>query len=55
MCKGGVIPKINRLLKVEKNKEIFLTAVRVIGEISKASDERVSNKYQLFNYSNLSM
>lgn len=37
---AGVVQKIGNLLKVEKNDEIFLNAVRVIGELCKDSVER---------------
>lgn len=40
---AGVVQKIGTLLKVEKNEEIFLAAVRTIGELCKGSVERTKN------------
>ncbi|XP_045468199.1 protein unc-45 homolog B [Harmonia axyridis] len=40
MVKSTVIQQIKRLLKVEKNEEIRLTAIRVIGELFKHSSEK---------------
>lgn len=40
MVRTGVVDKVKRLLKVEKNKEIYVTAVRIIGELCKHGPER---------------
>jgi tetratricopeptide (TPR) repeat protein len=40
MYKNGIVHKITSLLKVEKNKEIFLSSVRIVGELCKNSIER---------------
>ncbi|XP_075227604.1 unc-45 myosin chaperone [Lycorma delicatula] len=40
---AGVVKKIGTLLKVEKCHEIFLSAVRTIGELCKGSVERTRN------------
>lgn len=48
MCKKGIAQQINRLLKVEKNNEIYMAGIRTIGEICKSSDERVIH-FKYFN------
>lgn len=40
MYKNGVVQKIQQLLKVEKNQDIYLNAVRVIGQLCKKNIER---------------
>lgn len=40
MVKSTVIQQIKKLLKVEKNREIYITGIRVIGELCKHSEER---------------
>ncbi|KAJ8711376.1 hypothetical protein PYW07_008618 [Mythimna separata] len=40
MLKNGVVHKIQQLLKVEKNPEIYINAVRVISQLCKRSVER---------------
>ncbi|KAJ8958425.1 hypothetical protein NQ318_002211 [Aromia moschata] len=40
MVRSAVVQQIKKLLKVEKNKEIFITGIRVIGELCKHSDEK---------------
>ena len=40
LFKHGIIQQITRLLKVEKDMKIRLSCVRVLGELSKKSDER---------------
>lgn len=40
MLKNGVVHKIQQLLKVEKNDEIFINAVRTISQLCKRSIER---------------
>ncbi|KAJ8916639.1 hypothetical protein NQ315_000284 [Exocentrus adspersus] len=39
MIKSAVVQQIKRLLKVEKNKEIYVTGVRIVGELCKHGDE----------------
>lgn len=40
MIKSTVVQQIKKLLKVEKNREIFITGIRIIGELCKHSDEK---------------
>lgn len=40
MLKNGVVQRIQQLLKVEKNSEIYINAIRVIGQICKKNIER---------------
>ncbi|CAH1980068.1 unnamed protein product [Acanthoscelides obtectus] len=40
MVKTPVVQQIKKLLKVEKNKEIFVTGIRVIGELCKHNETR---------------
>lgn len=40
MVKNGVIHKIQKLVKVEKNLDIYVNAIRVIGQLCKRSVER---------------
>lgn len=40
MVKNGVVHKIQKLVKVEKNLEIYVNAIRVIGQLCKRSVER---------------
>ncbi|XP_034828206.1 protein unc-45 homolog B [Maniola hyperantus] len=40
MMKSGVVNKIQRLVKVEKNMEIYVNAIRVIGQLCKRSVDR---------------
>nr|CAH7723398.1 unnamed protein product [Callosobruchus chinensis] len=40
MVKSPIVQQIKKLLKVEKNKEIFVTGIRVIGELCKHNEER---------------
>lgn len=40
MLKEGLVTRIGKLLKVEKNNDIFTNAVRVIGEVCAKSPER---------------
>lgn len=40
MVKNGVVHKIQQLLKVEKNEEIYVNAVRVISQLCKRNVER---------------
>ncbi|KAE8752791.1 hypothetical protein FOCC_FOCC000529 [Frankliniella occidentalis] len=46
MFKAGVISKIASLLKLEKNEEIFLGGVRIIGELCKESLDRTKSILQ---------
>ncbi|KAJ1520262.1 hypothetical protein ONE63_004467 [Megalurothrips usitatus] len=46
MFKEGVVSKIASLLKLEKNEQIFLGAVRVIGELCKENLERTKSILQ---------
>ncbi|CAH0402816.1 unnamed protein product [Chilo suppressalis] len=43
MLKNGVVHKIQQLLKIEKNSEIFVNAIRVISQLCKRSIERTRN------------
>ncbi|XP_069675241.1 protein unc-45 homolog B [Periplaneta americana] len=47
MYKEGVVQKISSLLKIEKNKDIFLGGVRIIGELCKNSVERTKDVLQV--------
>lgn len=47
LFKEKVVDKIMRLLKVEKNKEIFLNAIRTIGEICNKSLDRTRGTLQV--------
>ncbi|VEN62045.1 unnamed protein product [Callosobruchus maculatus] len=40
MVKTPIVQQIKKLLKVEKNKEIFVTGIRVIGELCKHNEKR---------------
>merc|ERR1711970_1503543 len=40
LFKNGIIPQIVRLLKVEKNKKIRLSCIRVFGDVGKKDTER---------------
>ncbi|KAJ8954660.1 hypothetical protein NQ314_007060 [Rhamnusium bicolor] len=40
MVKSTVVQQIKKLLKVEKNREIFITGIRIIGELCKHSVEK---------------
>ncbi|KAG5871838.1 hypothetical protein JTB14_028778 [Gonioctena quinquepunctata] len=40
MVKTTVVQQIKKLLKVEKNREIFITGIRVIGELCKHNERR---------------
>ncbi|GAB0093021.1 Protein unc-45 homolog B [Sergentomyia squamirostris] len=40
LCKEGIFGRIQRLLKVEKNKDIILSAIRIVGEVCNKSVER---------------
>lgn len=40
MLKNGIVQKIQQLLKVEKNSEIYVNAVRIIGQLCKRNIER---------------
>ncbi|XP_023025156.2 unc-45 myosin chaperone [Leptinotarsa decemlineata] len=40
MIKTTIVQQIKKLLKVEKNKEIFITGIRVIGELCKHNEKR---------------
>lgn len=40
MIKSTVVQQIKKLLKVEKNKEICITGIRIIGELCKHGDEK---------------
>ncbi|KAG6461445.1 hypothetical protein O3G_MSEX012640 [Manduca sexta] len=40
MLKNGIVQKIQQLLKVEKNAEIYVNAVRIISQLCKRSIER---------------
>nr|BAG30786.1 similar to CG2708-PA [Papilio xuthus] len=40
MVKNGVVQKIQQLLKVEKNPDIYINAIRVIGQLCKRNVER---------------
>nr|CAI5825732.1 unnamed protein product [Callosobruchus analis] len=40
MVKMPIVQQIKKLLKVEKNKEIFVTGIRVIGELCKHNENR---------------
>ncbi|KAJ9593464.1 hypothetical protein L9F63_014993 [Diploptera punctata] len=46
MYNEGVVKKISNLLKVEKSKDIFLGAVRIIGELCKDNVERTKGVLQ---------
>lgn len=43
MIKNGVVQKIQQLLKVEKNQDIFINAVRVISQLCKRSVKRTKD------------
>ncbi|CAG9559298.1 unnamed protein product [Danaus chrysippus] len=43
MMKNGVVHKIQKLLKVEKNQEIYVNCIRVIGQLCKRSVERTTD------------
>lgn len=46
MYKNGIVHKISSLCKVEKNKDIFLNAIRIVGELCKNSIERTKGVLQ---------
>lgn len=43
MFKEGVVPRIGRLLKVEKNQKIIIASIRILGELCKGSVERTTS------------
>uniref|UniRef100_A0A1B6FDG5 Protein unc-45 homolog B n=1 Tax=Cuerna arida TaxID=1464854 RepID=A0A1B6FDG5_9HEMI len=43
LVEAGVIQKIGNLLKLEKNNEIFLSGVRIVGELCKSSVPRTKS------------
>ncbi|XP_047538190.1 protein unc-45 homolog B [Vanessa atalanta] len=43
MIKNGVVHKIQQLVKVEKNWDIYVNAIRVIGQLCKRSVDRTKN------------
>jgi len=46
LFKEGVVPKISRLLKVEKNNKIRLSCIRVFGELAKKDTDRAKSILQ---------
>lgn len=42
IMKFGIVHQIKKLLKVENNKELFIAAIRIIGELCKHSPERTT-------------
>lgn len=46
MYSSGIVHKISSLLKVEKDKDIFLSGVRIVGELCKNSIERTKGVLQ---------
>ncbi|KAJ0173002.1 hypothetical protein K1T71_011178 [Dendrolimus kikuchii] len=47
MLQNGVVHKIQQLLKVEKNAEIYINAIRVISQLCKRSVERTKSIMQI--------
>lgn len=43
MMKNGVVHKIQKLLKIEKNQEIYVNCIRVIGQLCKRSVDRTTD------------
>lgn len=46
MWEGNIINKLSKLIKVETNEEIYLTAVRIIGELCKRNVTRTKSILQ---------
>lgn len=42
IMKFGIVHQIKKILKVEKNKELFVASIRIIGELCKHSPERTT-------------
>lgn len=42
IMKFGIVHQIKKVLKIEKNKELFVAAIRIIGELCKHSPERTT-------------
>lgn len=47
IIKSSIVHEIKRLLKVEKNREIFVTGIRIIGELCKHGPERTTEVLKL--------
>jgi len=41
MCQKNILSKLKTVLKLDKNKEVCLTAIRTLSEICQSSEEKV--------------